>query len=245
MEFDAKKVKEELVLWIKNWFKENGDGCKGVLGISGGKDSSVTAALLVEALGKENVVGVMMPNGEQFDIDVSIALAKHLGIKAVTVNIKDSFSGLVSQLENSGIELSRQAEINLAPRLRMAAVYAVSQSVNGRVANTCNLSEDWVGYATRYGDGASDFSPLSKLTVQEVEALGRELGLPEMFVEKVPIDGLCGKTDEDNLGFTYAVLDKYIRTGVCEDEKTKEKIDRMHKANLFKLQLMPVFPYEP
>lgn len=245
MEFDAKKVKEELVLWIKNWFKENGDGCKGVLGISGGKDSSVTAALLVEALGKENVVGVMMPNGEQFDIDVSIALAKHLGIKAVTVNIKDSFSGLVSQLENSGIELSRQAEINLAPRLRMAAVYAVSQSVNGRVANTCNLSEDWVGYATRYGDGAGDFSPLSKLTVQEVKALGRELGLPEMFVEKVPIDGLCGKTDEDNLGFTYAVLDKYIRTGVCEDEKTKEKIDRMHKANLFKLQPMPVFPYEP
>ena len=245
MEFDAKKVKEELVLWIKNWFKENGDGCKGVLGISGGKDSSVTAALLVEALGKENVVGVMMPNGEQFDIDVSIALAKHLGIKAVTVNIKDSFSGLVSQLENSGIELSRQAEINLAPRLRMAAVYAVSQSVNGRVANTCNLSEDWVGYATRYGDGAGDFSPLSKLTVQEVKALGRELGLPEMFVEKVPIDGLCGKTDEDNLGFTYAVLDKYIRTGVCEDEKTKEKIDRMHKANLFKLQLMPVFPYDP
>ncbi len=245
MEFDAKKVKEELVLWIKNWFKENGDGCKGVLGISGGKDSSVTAALLVEALGKENVVGVMMPNGEQFDIDVSIALAKHLGIKAVTVNIKDSFSGLVSQLENSGIELSRQAEINLAPRLRMAAVYAVSQSVNGRVANTCNLSEDWVGYATRYGDGAGDFSPLSKLTVQEVKALGRELGLPEMFVEKVPIDGLCGKTDEDNLGFTYAVLDKYIRTGVCEDEKIKEKIDRMHKANLFKLQLMPVFPYEP
>ena len=245
MEFDAKKVKEELVLWIKNWFKENGDGCKGVLGISGGKDSSVTAALLVEALGKENVVGVMMPNGEQFDIDVSIALAKHLGIKAVTVNIKDSFSGLVSQLENSGIELSRQAEINLAPRLRMAAVYAVSQSVNGRVANTCNLSEDWVGYATRYGDGAGDFSPLSKLTVQEVKALGRELGLPEMFVEKVPIDGLCGNTDEDNLGFTYAVLDKYIRTGVCEDEKTKEKIDRMHKANLFKLQLMPVFPYEP
>ena len=202
MEFDAKKVKEELVLWIKNWFKENGDGCKGVLGISGGKDSSVTAALLVEALGKENVVGVMMPNGEQFDIDVSIALAKHLGIKAVTVNIKDSFSGLVSQLENSGIELSRQAEINLAPRLRMAAVYAVSQSVNGRVANTCNLSEDWVGYATRYGDGAGDFSPLSKLTVQEVKALGRELGLPEMFVEKVPIDGLCGKTDEDNLCFT-------------------------------------------
>lgn len=245
MEFDAKKVKEELVLWIKNWFKENGDGCKGVLGISGGKDSSVTAALLVEALGKENVVGVMMPNGEQFDIDVSIALAKHLGIKAVTVNIKDAFKGLVNQLDSSGIELSRQAEINLAPRLRMAAVYAVSQSVNGRVANTCNLSEDWVGYATRYGDGAGDFSPLSRLTVQEVKAIGRELGLPEMFVEKVPIDGLCGKTDEDNLGFTYAVLDKYIRTGVCDDEKTKEKIDRMHKANLFKLQLMPSFPYEP
>ena len=244
MNFDAVKVKNDIVRWIKDWFNENGKGCKAVLGISGGKDSSVVAALLCEALGKENVVGVLMPNGEQFDIDVSEALVKHLGIKSVVINIKDAYDGIVNQFENTDVEFSRQAQVNLAPRIRMATVYAVSQSVNGRVANTCNLSEDWVGYSTRYGDSAGDFSPLSKLTVQEVKAVGRALGLPDMFVDKPPIDGLCGKTDEDNLGFTYAVLDKYIRTGVCEDEETKAKIDRMHKNNLFKLQLMPVFPYE-
>lgn len=244
MSFDAEKVKNSIVKWIKDWFDENGKGCKGVLGISGGKDSSVVAALLCEALGKENVVGVLMPNGEQFDIDVSEALVKYLGIKSVVINIKDAYNGIVKQFENTDVEFSRQAQVNLAPRIRMATVYAVSQSVNGRVANTCNLSEDWVGYSTRYGDAAGDFSPLSKLTVQEVKAVGRALGLPDMFVDKPPIDGLCGKTDEDNLGFTYAVLDKYIRTGVCEDEETKAKIDRMHKNNLFKLQLMPVFPYE-
>ena len=127
----------------------------------------------------------------------------------------------------------------------MAATYAVSQSMNGRVANTCNLSEDWVGYATRYGDGAGDFSPLSKLTVQEVKALGRQLGLPSMFVDKTPIDGLQPKTDEENLGFTYATLDRDIRTGQIDDADAKEKIDRLHAANQFKLKFMDCFPYEP
>lgn len=245
MSFDALKVKNDIVKWIQDWFEINGKGCKGVLGISGGKDSSVVAALLVEALGKENVVGVLMPNGEQFDIDVSEALVKHLGIKSYVVNIKEAYDGVISELNKSGIELTPQSVTNLPPRLRMTTVYAVSQCVNGRVANTCNLSEDWVGYSTRYGDSAGDFSPLAKLTVQEVKEIGRALGLPDMFVDKVPIDGLCGKTDEDNLGFTYATLDRYIREGVCEDEEIKAKIDRMHRMNQFKLELMPVFPYEP
>lgn len=245
MAFDAKKVKNDIVEWIRAWFKENGNGCPGVLGISGGKDSSVVAALLCEALGKENVVGVLMPNGEQFDIDVSRALVNHLGIRSVTVNIKSAYDGISKEIESAGLPLTNQARVNLAPRIRMSTVYAVSQSVNGRVANTCNLSEDWVGYSTRYGDSVGDFSPLSRLTVKEVKAIGRELSLPEMFIEKPPIDGLCGKTDEDNLGFTYAVLDKYIRTGICENAETKEKIDRMHKASRFKLELMPVFEYEP
>ena len=245
MSFDALKVKNDIVKWIQDWFEINGKGCKGVLGISGGKDSSVVAALLVEALGKENVVGVLMPNGEQFDIDVSEALVKHLGIRSYVVNIKEAYDGVISELNKSGIELTPQAVTNLPPRLRMTTVYAVSQCVNGRVANTCNLSEDWVGYSTRYGDSAGDFSPLAKLTVQEVKEIGRALGLPDMFVDKVPIDGLCGKTDEDNLGFTYATLDRYIREGVCEDEEIKAKIDRMHRINQFKLELMPVFPYEP
>lgn len=245
MSFDAQKVKDDIIKWIQDWFAENGKGCKAVVGLSGGKDSSVVAALCAAALGKDRVLGVMMPNGEQFDIDVSHKLVEHLGIEGIVVNIKDAYAGVVGELEKHFGNFEGQAKVNLPPRLRMATLYAVSQSVNGRVANTCNLSEDWVGYNTKFGDGAGDFSPLSKLTVQEVKAVGRALGLPELFVEKVPIDGLQALTDEENLGFTYAALDQYIREGICEDAATREKIDRMHKMNLFKLQPMPTFPYEP
>ena len=245
MNFDAMKVKQEIVKWIQNWFEENGKGCNAVLGISGGKDSSVVAALCVEALGKDRVIGVLMPNGEQFDIGVSRELCRHLDIRAIEINIHDAYEGMMNQLRGQLSDISAQTTNNLPPRLRMSAVYAVAQSLNGRVANTCNLSEDYVGYSTRYGDSVGDFSPLSNLTVQEVKAVGRAAGLPEMFVEKVPIDGLCGKTDEDNLGFSYATLDRYIRTGVCEDEEIRAKIDRLHRINLFKLQLMPSFQLNP
>ncbi len=245
MAFDALKVKNDVVEWIRRWFEENGPGCKAIVAVSGGKDSSVVAALCCEALGKENVIGVLLPKGEQFDIDVSYALVNHLGIKHYTINIKDCFDGLVNQLNSQLDKVETQTITNLPPRLRMAATYAVSQFLNGRVANTCNLSEDWVGYATRYGDGAGDFSPLSHLTVQEVKAIGRVLGLPSMFVDKTPIDGLQPKTDEENLGFTYEVLDRYIRTGEIDDPAAKERIDRLHKANAFKLKFMDSFPYEP
>jgi NAD+ synthase len=213
-----------------------------VLGISGGKDSSVCAALCVEALGRDRVIGVTMPNGVQPDIADSIKLINHLGIKRYDVNIGTAFQALMAEVEAKlGHEASSQTRINMAPRLRMTALYAISQSNNGRVVNTCNLSEDWVGYSTRYGDAAGDFSPLGGLTVQEVVAIGKVLGLPVDLVEKTPSDGLCGKTDEDNLGFTYAVLDKYIRTGVCEDADTKTLIDRKHVMNLFKLKPIPHF----
>jgi len=238
--FDVVKVKDECVQWIRDFFEENGPGCNAVLGISGGKDSSVVAALCVEALGKDRVIGVLMPNGEQADIDMSKLLVNHLGIKHYIVNIKDAYQGLLGAFPED-LEITDQTRINLAPRLRMSTVYAISQSNNGRVANTCNLSEDWVGYSTRYGDAAGDFSPVSHLTVQEVKAIGRELGLPDVLVDKAPSDGLCGKTDEDNLGFTYAELDKYIREGVIENEAHKAIIDRKHKMNLFKLQLMPCY----
>lgn len=244
-EFNAEKVKNDVVLWIRDFFEKNGKGCNAVLGISGGKDSSVTAALCVEALGKDRVIGVLMPNGKQSDIDMSQLLVSHLGIKNVTINIKTAFDSLVGEIEEAVGDFSAQSRTNLAPRLRMSTVYAVSQTFNGRVANTCNLSEDYVGYSTRYGDSVGDFSPLSHLTVQEVKAIGRVLGLPEALIEKAPSDGLCGKTDEDNLGFTYAVLDKYIREGTCEDEETKKRIDRLHEMNKFKLELMPSFEYKP
>lgn len=238
--FDVKKTTADCICWIKDFFENNGKDCNAVIGISGGKDSSVAAALCVEALGKERVIGVLMPCGEQHDIDAAYALVNHLGIRHFVVNIKDAVEGLKSALP-SDIEITAQTVTNIPPRVRMTTLYAVSQSMNGRVVNTCNLSEDWVGYSTRYGDAAGDFSPLSLLTVAEVKEIGKYLGLPEFLVEKVPIDGLCGKTDEENLGFTYAELDRYIRTGEIEDLAKKENIDRRHKANLFKLQLMPVF----
>ncbi len=237
---DAVKLKESVVGWIRDWFEENGKGCNAVLGISGGKDSSIVASLCVEALGKERVIGVLMPNGEQSDIDCSYQLVKHLGIEYYLVNIKDACDGILSHFPE-GVALSEQTRINLPPRIRMTTLYAISQSRNGRVANTCNGSENYIGYSTRYGDDAGDFSPLGKLTVEEVVAIGKLCDLPMSLVLKVPADGLCGKTDEDNFGFTYAVLDKYVRTGVCEDEAIRKKIDYLHEKNLFKLKTIATF----
>ena len=243
--FNAEKTTQEVVQWIQDWFEKNGKGCNAVVGISGGKDSSIVAALCVKALGKERVIGVLMPNGEQADIDCSKQLVAHLGIPYHICNIKKAVDGVLESLKEAGLEISRQTIVNLPPRIRMSTLYALSQSMNGRVANTCNLSEDWVGYSTRYGDAAGDFSPLGKLTVQEVKAIGQYLELPENLVEKVPSDGLTDRTDEDNLGFTYAMLDQYIRTGVCEDEEKKAKIDRLHVLNEFKLKPIPCYEYNP
>ena len=241
--FNAEKVKNQCVAWIRKFFEENGPNCNAIVGISGGKDSSIVAALCVEALGKDRVIGVLMPQGEQHDIDMAYLLVRHLDIKHYVVNIQDAVTGILNNLPTD-FEITAQTKQNIPPRIRMSTLYAVAQSNNGRVANTCNLSEDWVGYSTRYGDSVGDFSPLSNLTVTEIKEIGRLLGLPTELVNKVPIDGLCGKTDEENLGFTYAELDVYIRTGVINDLEKKEKIDRRHKANLFKLQLMPSFEPE-
>lgn len=236
--FNAAEVKNQCVQWIRDFFEKNGKGCNAVVGISGGKDSSIVAALCVEALGKDRVIGVLMPCGEQSDIDMAQLLVDTLGIKHYVVNIRDAVEGLKRNLP---FELSNQSAVNMPARIRMTTLYAVAQSHNGRVANTCNLSEDWVGYSTRYGDAAGDFSPCSHITVTEMKEIGRLLGLPQVLVDKTPIDGLSGKTDEENLGFTYAELDRYIRTGEIDNPDKKELIDRKHKMNLFKLELMPSF----
>ena len=238
--FDARKVTNQCIIWIRKFFEENGKDCNAVVGISGGKDSSVVAALCVAALGKERVIGVLMPCGKQQDIYMSYKLVQHLGIKHYEINIQQAVEAITESIAFLP-EMTEQAKVNLPARVRMATLYAVSQSMNGRVANTCNLSEDWVGYATRYGDGAGDFSPLCNLTVTEVKEIGKVLGLPEELVEKTPIDGLCGKTDEENLGFTYAELDEYIRTCVMEDPEKKRRIDLLHEKNLFKVKPMPGF----
>ena len=241
--FNAEKVTNEVVEWVRDLFERTASPTtNAVIGISGGKDSSVAAAVCAKALGRDRVIGVLMPQGEQADITYSHLLVDTLGIRSYTINIGDTVKAFMNELKKH-VEPSNQAIVNTPARIRMTTLYAVAACHNGRVVNTCNLSEDWVGYSTKFGDAAGDFSPLSDLTVTEVLQVGEVLGLPNELVHKVPIDGLCGKTDEENLGFTYAMLDKYIRG---EDDLSsvpdiREKIDRLHMANLHKLQLMPKY----
>ena len=238
------KESEKVIEWIKQYFNDNGKDCNAIIGISGGCDSSVTAALLVKALGKDRVIGVLMPNGNQYDIDCSYQLVKFLDIKHYVININKPYLELTNEIDTKLKIDSKSYDIyrtNTPSRLRMATLYGISGLFNGRVANTCNLSEDYVGYSTKFGDSAGDFSPISNFTKTEVRELGEELGLPKNLIYKVPEDGMSFKSDEEKLGFTYEVLDKYIRTGEIDDLKIKEKIDKMHLANLHKIQLMPSY----
>ena len=226
---------------LLEWMAEQMNACHGktaVIGISGGKDSSTVAALAVAAYGRENVLGVLMPDGVQPDIDYSQALVEHLDLPHTTINIHDAVQGVLNEMEKAGLTPSRQTKVNLPSRVRMATLYAVAQSVEGGIViNTSNLSEDWVGYCTIYGDSAGAFSPLGMYTTEEVIALGRQLGLPEKFLIKPPSDGL---TDEDNLGFPYRAVNEYVRRGVV-DPDIKERIDALHRASRFKFQTLPVY----
>ena len=234
------KITTDAIEWIKNYFKTT-NGRKAVIGISGGKDSTVVAALCAKALGAENVVGVLMPNGVQSDIADSELVVKTLGIESLVVNIQYAFMNLVNQINEKHI--SSQAQINMPPRLRMTVLYGVAQNIGGRVANTCNLSEDTVGYATLYGDSAGDFSPLARLTTEEIVAIGDDLGLPYELVHKTPSDGLCGKTDEDNLGCTYHEINELIRNGV--KGPNYDLIIKKYKANKFKTDIIRIPAFEP
>lgn len=240
-------MKEQIIEWIRKYFNENGPNCNAIVGVSGGKDSSVCAALLVEALGKDRVIGVLMPQGYQHDMDVSLDLCKHLGIKYHIVNIGETYNSIVKAIEDDGVITKEQMASNKVfysntpARIRMSILYGISALYNGRVVNTGNRSEDYIGYSTKFGDAAGDFGLLNDFLVKEVKQIGYELGLPKKFIEKAPEDGLTGKTDEDNLGFTYAVLDHYIETGEIESEELKAKIERLHRLNLHKINPMPVY----
>lgn len=250
---DAVRLKDACVQWIADWFAPFGPQACAVLGMSGGKDSTVAAALCARALGPERVVGVAMPSGTQ-PLNDADEICDSLGIRYECLNIgqaEDALRRLGGSLGLTGSSqtpagFSPQSILNIPPRIRMTVLYAVAQTVGGLVANTCNLSEDYIGYATLYGDAAGSFSPLGRLCVREVLAIGRALGLPEKWVSKTPDDGLPGSMpDERKFGFTYAVLDRYIREGVCEDEAVRAKIDRMHRVNLFKTQLLHIPAFDP
>ena len=242
--FPVESVQQEVIGWIREYFRQNGPGCNAIVGISGGKDSSVVAALCVKALGKDRVIGVLMPDGEQNDIADARQLVEFLGIKSFEINICGATSAIQRGLLTCGITPTTQTTTNLPARIRMSTLFAVSQSCNGRVANTCNMSEDYIGWNTLFGDSAGQFAPLAKLTATEVVQLAESLGLPDNLVHKAPADGLTAKTDEDNFGFTYEFLDHYIRTGYYgNDTATAAKIDAMNKRNKFKLEPMPHFEY--
>lgn len=226
-----KEIKENIISWIQNYFKEtNGKGA--VVGVSGGKDSSTVCKLMVEALGKENVFAVLMPNGEQKDISDSQNLVKLLDVRYKIVNINDAYNGLLNAIGED--DLSSQGKINMSPRLRMTTLYAIASSLDYRVAGTGNKSEGFVGYTTKWGDNACDFNPIAGLTKEEVVALGDELGLPKELTHKAPSDGISGLTDEDNLGFKYEDINKYMSDGTTGDLDLDKKIEKTHKANLHK-----------
>lgn len=240
--FDAKKTKEEAVQFIKNWFDENGKDCKAVIGVSGGKDSSVVAGLCVEALGKDRVVGVLMPFGNQSDIDDAYDLCDFLDIKRYVVPIHMAVNRVIEAIEHS-FGINEQALINLQARTRMVTLYAVAQSLSGRVVATGNFSEYMLGWFSRWDCSVGDVAPILNLTCTEVKAIGEELGLPEYLIEKVPVDGLTAKTDEEHFGFTYEVLDRYLREGVIDNIDTQVKIETMIQNSEFKR--LPIPSYQP
>ena len=241
---NPQETKEQMITWIQHYFESMPKGTCVVIGISGGKDSSITAALCAEALGCDRVIGVLMPNGIQADIEYAHALVKYLGIKSIEINIAATVEALQHTIEQEmQSTLQTEVKVNLPARIRMTTLYAVAQNLlqGGRVVNTCNRSEDYVGYATKFGDAAGDFSVLSDLLVEEVRQVGYALGLPERFINKVPQDGLSGVSDEEKLGFTYQELDHYIKTGECEALSKKQKILQLHQDNRHKLEPMPSF----
>lgn len=237
--FDAKRETERVIQWIRNWFNENGKDCNAVLGVSGGKDSTIVAALCAKALGPDRVIGISMPDEGQ-GINDAEKICEHLGIKYVCIPIDGITGAMNFSLKLSEKDaLSSQTVQNIPPRVRMTVLYGYAQSHNGRVANTCNLSEDYIGYSTLYGDSAGSFAPIANFTVTELKQIGRELGLPINWVDKIPDDGLPNSCpDEKKFGFSYETLDKFIREGVCNDKEIEKKIISMHKNSKFKRDII-------
>lgn len=235
--FDAKKVTEQLIQGIRDWFERNGKGCNVILGLSGGKDSTIVCKLCVEALGADRVITVGIPDKGQ-DLHGADEIAKWMGVQFHVVNIGSITDAIKHETYyGGGVRLSEQAEQNIPPRVRMLVLYAISQSNNGRVVGTCNASENYIGYFTKYGDGASDFEPIAELTVHELYQVGDELGIPKKWTYKTPSADLPNtKTDEDEIGFSYKDLDDYIRGTRKIPDDVVDKIEKRRKQNMHKFK---------
>ena len=254
--FNVEEQYDKIISFIQNWVSENGDDkTRVVIGISGGCDSTVTAGLLCKALGKNRVIGVMMPDGDQKDISDSKEVIEHLGIRSYTVNIANAKKALYDAaveplgLTSDEVNLTVQATTNTPARIRMTTLYFIAAQIgNCRVVNTCNMSEDMVGYSTLWGDSVGDFAPISHYTKTEVRELGHYIGMPSHLVDKTPIDGMSlnkdgsYKADEDKIGMTYKEIDEFIRG---ESDKNEEKIMKLHNSSKFKLSLIRLPYYDP
>ncbi len=251
--FDAEKVRDKLIEEIRNTgFK------KVILGISGGKDSSVAAALCARALGPENVYGIMLPDGVQKDLSDSQRICEALKINARTVNIGPIHTALNAQSINDTTrddifpdgtnesKMEHESDINVGPRLRMTVLRYLGQSIGALVCGTGNLSESVVGYCTKDGDTSCDFNPLGALTSIEVVEVGKTMEeLPRELVEKTPSDGLSGMSDEEKLGIKYTDIHKYIRLGTSGNEEIDKKITEKYNASFHKRQMPRVLnPFE-
>lgn len=237
-EFNAFLEITHICDWIKNYFIKNGPEAKAIIGMSGGKDSTIAARLLVRALGPERVIGVMIPNGEQEDKDMAVFACDAAGIpeeNRIEVNISGAINELYQAVDTNISELPIVYS-NTPARMRMIVLYMIAGKYHGRVVNTCNYSEDYVGYSTKYGDAAGDFSILSNYCVREIIAIGQALGLHEKLIYKTPSDGMCGKTDEENLGFSYETLDSLLIDGVTPKYEVYKNIQERHARNQHKTQ---------
>lgn len=241
------KTNTEIIENIQNWFKNNNIKT-AIINISGGADSTYVAYALVKALGKENVIGLLQPNDIQKDISDALEVVKNLNIKYYNLNIYKEYDAMVDKLKDVIVTFDsndynrfkcadfENATINIAPRIRMTIAYMIANNIGGAVIGTGNASERYIGFFTKWGDGACDYNPIKDILKTDLIQLGLELGIPKELICKTPADGLTGKTDEEKYGFTYKILDDYIRTGICEDWKIKEKIDKMHKNSRHKFQ---------
>lgn len=244
--FNAEKTVQECVEWIRKWFKNNAERKSAVIGISGGVDSAVAAALCYKAL-DGNVSLYILPNMSQVDMKDAREVIAHFNyLSYPTINIGRAYTEIIMEMANAGIQASDQTRINLPARLRMSVLYAIAQSIGGVVVNTSNLSESYVGYDTLFGDQCGSLSPLGKLTKTEILEMARYLQLPRRIWKKAPADGLTGRTDEEAFGFTYKELDRYIRQlGIGVSMDTISEIERKHENSAFKRKMVCLDTFEP